>query len=379
MFRKEQSVNGEKMILESIDNLYLMNSATNINTKNTAIISLAWPSVIARGPEKIWVFLKKIGIMKNLNFRIGHAAMLIAKNDELFYYDLGRYISPLGYSRVRSMATDPKLKLYTHPIWSETGEIMNIVTICQELEEKKNATHGDGPIYLSIANSIVIDKILAYTKSLQKEGFQKYGVLKKSKINCAKFVAKAILQGLDPKSKMYKTLNNPITYSQSPYFNILAASSSGSFFIYENGNGEWKKEKKIHALKELWKKSMESFFNKKAKLLPSDKILGQQFQPLSIPKSMNLTATYLGGIGEGAWHELILVSEKEVCLNRYYYDGTFEFTNNYIINSNWADYLNSHSVELVHDSHNLWITLMNKETKEKMRFFAVNCAEEWKM
>ena len=160
MFRKEQSVNGEKMILESIDNLYLMNSATNINTKNTAIISLAWPSVIARGPEKIWVFLKKIGIMKNLNFRIGHAAMLIAKNDELFYYDLGRYISPLGYSRVRSMATDPKLKLYTHPIWSETGEIMNIVTICQELEEKKNATHGDGPIYLSIANSIVIDKIL---------------------------------------------------------------------------------------------------------------------------------------------------------------------------------------------------------------------------
>ena len=356
-----------------------MNSTITINKNNSAIILLAWPFVIARGPEKLWIFLKKIGIMKNLNFRIGHAAMLVAKNEELFYYDLGRYISPLGYSRVRSMETDPKLKLYTHPIWNETGEIINISDICKELEEKKNATHGDGPTYLSIANSIVIDKTLTYIKSLQKEGFQKYGVLKKNKTNCAKFVAKAILQGLDPKSKMYKTLNNPITYSQSPYFNILAASSSGFFFIYENGNGEWKKEKKIHALKELWKKSMESFFSKKAKLLPSDKIMGQQFQPENIPENINQTAKYLGGIGEGAWHELILISENEVRLNRYYYDGTFEFTNNYVINSTWTNYLRTNSAELVHGTNNLWITLMNKETKDKLRFFAVNCPEEWKM
>ena len=34
-----------------------------LDNKNTAIISLAWPFVIARGPEKIWVFLKKIGLM----------------------------------------------------------------------------------------------------------------------------------------------------------------------------------------------------------------------------------------------------------------------------------------------------------------------------
>ena len=45
-----------------------MNSPID-NNKNTAIISLAWPFGIARGPEKIWVFLKKIGLMKNLNFR----------------------------------------------------------------------------------------------------------------------------------------------------------------------------------------------------------------------------------------------------------------------------------------------------------------------
>ena len=99
-----------------------MNSPID-NNKNTAIISLAWPFVIARGPEKIWVFLKKIGLMKNLNFRIGHAAMLIAKNDELLYYDLGRYISPLGFGRVRSKETDPKLAIETRPIWNKKGEL----------------------------------------------------------------------------------------------------------------------------------------------------------------------------------------------------------------------------------------------------------------
>ena len=177
-----------------------MNSPID-NNKNTAIISLAWPFVIARGPEKLWIFLKKIGIMKNLNFRIGHAAMLIAKNDELFYYDLGRYISPLGYSRVRSMETDPKLKLYTHPIWSETGEIINISDICKELVEKKNATHGDGPTYLSIANSIVIDKTLTYIKSLQKEGFQKYGVLKKKQNKLCKIRCKSYITRFRPKVK----------------------------------------------------------------------------------------------------------------------------------------------------------------------------------
>jgi hypothetical protein len=60
-------------------------------------------------------------------------------------------------------------------------------------------------------------------------------------------------------------------------------------------------------------------------------------------------------------------------------DNTFEFTNNYVINSTWVNYLKTNSAELVHDSNNLWITLMNKETKDKSRFFAVNCPEEWKM
>ena len=172
-----------------------MNSPID-NNKNTAIISLAWPFVIARGPEKLWIFLKKIGIMKNLNFRIGHAAMLIAKNDELFYYDLGRYLSPLGYSRCRSKETDPKLEIKTIPVWNENGEIENTSTIFQELEEMKKGTHGDGALYASITYDVNIEKILCYSKALQKEGFQKYGALKKKKNKLREICSKSNIRGI---------------------------------------------------------------------------------------------------------------------------------------------------------------------------------------
>ena len=350
-----------------------------LDNKNTAIISLAWPFVIARGPEKIWVFLKKIGLIKNLNFRIGHAAMLVATNDKLLYYDLGRYLSPLGYSRCRSKETDPKLEIKTRPVWNENGEIENTSAIFQELEEIKKGTHGDGALYASITYNVNIEKILCYSKALQKEGFQKYGAIKKNKINCGKFVAKAILEGLDKNSSTYKKINNPNTYSQTPYFNVLAASSSGDFVIWENESEKWKKVEIKDALADLIRKGLESFSTKKAKFLPPDSIIGQLEKPSTIPENIKETATYLGGIGEGAWHELTLNSETEVCMKRYFYSGEFEFENTYIVNSIWTNYLKNNSATLVHNSHNLWITLMNTETNEKLKFFAVNCTEEWKI
>jgi hypothetical protein len=354
-----------------------MNS--RLDNKNTAIISLAWPFLTARSPERFWRFLRRIGIMKNLNVRVGHAAILVLRNNEILYYDLGRYISPLGYGRVRSKETDPKLAIKTIPIWNENGEIENTSTIFQELEEMKKGTHGDGALYASITYDVNIEKILRYSKALQKEGFQKYGALKKNKTNCGKFVAKAILEGLDENSITYKKLNNPNTYSQTPYFNVLAASNSGDFVIWENGNEEWKKVEIKDALADLIRKGYESFSRKKSKLLSSDKFVGQNYQPLNIPKNIKETATYLGGIGEGAWHELTINSETEICMKRYFYSGEFEFENKYVVNSIWTNYLKNNSATLVHNSHNLWITLMNTETNEKLKFFAVNCAEEWKI
>ena len=356
-----------------------MDQNSKIENKNAAVIPLAWPFLTARAPEKIWHFLKKIGLVKNLNFRIGHAAILIVKANEILYYDLGRYISPLGYGRVRSKESDPKLSLSTLPKWNEKNEIENLNEICQELEDKKKATHGDGPLFASINYAVNIEKSLVYLRNLQKQGCHKYGALKKRNLNCGNLVAKAILAGLDSKSKIYKSLNNPITYSQTPYFNPLAVSSSGFYFICDNGNIEWKKAVKFDALKDMYYKALESFSSKKAKLLPSDEFVGQQAQPLSNPQNKTENWVYLGGIGEGAWHELTLNSETEVCMTRYDYNGVYEFKNTYEINSSCLADLISNNIQLIHDSHNLWITLQNKATNQKNRFFAINCPEEWKM
>ncbi|UZJ65769.1 hypothetical protein OKW96_06270 [Sphingobacterium sp. KU25419] len=70
---------------------------------------LSWPDATIRGDEKWMMFFKKIGIVKNLNFKVGHTGVVLisAKTGELLYYDFGRYISPRGYGRARSKDSDP--------------------------------------------------------------------------------------------------------------------------------------------------------------------------------------------------------------------------------------------------------------------------------
>lgn len=61
-------------------------------------ISIAWPDQTARGDERWMSLLKRIGIVKNLNFRVGHAAIVLIERNtgQLRYFDFGRYITPRG-------------------------------------------------------------------------------------------------------------------------------------------------------------------------------------------------------------------------------------------------------------------------------------------
>ena len=56
--------------------------------RNSAVLVLAWPEVTARGEEGIIKFLRTIGVVKNVNMMVGHAAMMIAEGSSLRYYDL---------------------------------------------------------------------------------------------------------------------------------------------------------------------------------------------------------------------------------------------------------------------------------------------------
>lgn len=48
---------------------------------------LSWPDATIRGDEKWMMFFKKIGIVKNLNFKVGHTGIVLisANTGELLY------------------------------------------------------------------------------------------------------------------------------------------------------------------------------------------------------------------------------------------------------------------------------------------------------
>ena len=122
---------------------------------DTAIV-IAWPECTARGDERLLIFLKKAGVLKNLNMRVGHAAICLInpQSNEVLYYDFGRYITPRGFGRARNKYTDPDLTLQTKAVFDSNKDLQNIEEIASELESKSKYTHGYGPLVFSVSKTI---------------------------------------------------------------------------------------------------------------------------------------------------------------------------------------------------------------------------------
>jgi len=338
------------------------------NNKNAAVIPLAWPEMTARGQEKIWAVLRKLGLVKNMNFKVGHAAMVVALDSQFLYYDFGRYITPMGYGRTRSAETDPKLTLHSKPKWSTEGVLTNLEELCAELESIKQATHGDGPLYASINHETNPLTLFQYIHSIIDSGYLRYNALVRSHSNCARFVAQAILAGWTKNSSYRKRFLFPVTLAPTPYFNVLATSENGKYLIWQNGKGAYYTNKISHSLKELLAKGLESFTSKSAKILPSDVLPGQYFPPQSRPENLVDKALFLGGIGEAAWHHLEITGKEEVKMIRYYNSGEFEFEARYSVTEEWVEKLHNSTCQLTHDTHHCWITFQCNSSGEKRRF-----------
>lgn len=336
--------------------------------KNVAVIPLAWPEMTARGQEKFWIYLKKLKILKNINFRIGHAAIVIAIDSQFLYYDFGRYITPMGYGRARSAETDPKLTLLLKPEWNGEGKLSNLEELCKELESIKNATHGSGPLFASINHEINAVALFQYIQSIINFGYIGYGCLSKSNTNCASFISKTLLAGWSSNLRLKKRFLLPITLTPTPYYNILAASEDSKFLIWENGKGSYFSNKLSHSLIDLLKKCYCSFTNKPIKELPSDEFPGQYLQPPLKPEKIKCDAVFLGGIGEAAWHSIQISGDNSIKMTRYYITGEFEFETEYIVEKDWIKKIINSSCKLTHDSHNCWVTFECELTGDKKRF-----------
>ena len=339
--------------------------------KFSAVIPIAWPNTTARSPEKLSQFLRKIGVLKNVNLLVGHAAILVAKHNVFIYADFGRYITPNGFGRTRTAETDPKLTLKTIPEWSASGDLLNFEEVCSELESINKATHGDGALYASIMYQLDIEKVLQTISEYQLQGYVPYSGLKKNESNCARFVATAIQAGLDRSSIIYKRFLRPSTIAPTPFFNVIAANLEGKYFIWNKGTGDWFNCKISAARTDILKKISYSFSSKRAKLLPTDARIGQLHAP-DRHSSIPVSANYLGGIGEGAWHVLEKYDDSHLKKSRYFVDGYFEYENIYEVDEDWVKEFENNLVQITYDTHFSWITLLHIEWNKKKRFYARN-------
>lgn len=296
-------------------------------TFNDIAIPISWPDKTALGDEKWMRFLKQIGLVKNLHFKVGHAAILLIERSSgtVRYFDFGRYLSPRGYGRARSALFDPRLEIATKAHFTLQGEIQNLEQILTELCEKEEATHGGGRTFFSTCTKISFSKSAAYAEKLVADGPILYGALAKDNNSCSRFVAQILTTGMDEDDKRRRNILYPECLKASPTSNVVNAAPNGEVFCYHDGILESRTMKRNDSLRFQFKLLKDNFTKKGSKDLASDRSPGMIDAPVrawGIPTQ----AQWIGGIGEGAWFHLEqLPAENIFTVSKYAASGELEY------------------------------------------------------
>lgn len=294
---------------------------------NDIAIPISWPDKTALGDEKWMRFLKRIGIVKNLHFKVGHAAiLLIEKNSgRVRYFDFGRYLCPRGYGRARSALFDPRLELVTRAHITPTGDIQNMKEILEELCAKENATHGGGRTVFSLCKQVSYSKCTAYAEKLVAAGPILYGALAKNNNSCSRFVAQILTEGMEADDRRRRKILYPECLKASPTSNVVNATINGEIFCYEHGElKRWKMLRK-DSLVFQFGLLKDNFTKSGAKKLGADHTPGMVEAPPR-PSFLPVDTQWVGGIGEGAWFGLEqLQGNGTFIIRKYAASGTLEY------------------------------------------------------
>ncbi len=290
---------------------------------DTAIV-IAWPECTARGDERLLIFLKKAGVVKNLNMRVGHAAICLInpQSNEVLYYDFGRYITPRGFGRARNKYTDPDLTLQTKAIFDSNEDLQNIEEIASELESKSKYTHGYGPLVFSVSKTINFIKAKSYADDMISKGYFPYNGLIKTASNCARYVTET-MKAANEDGTIGTKLKYPLTVRPTPLFNVVAAKSQDTIYSFEGGKLEFLEKSRRHSLSDLSVKLLESAFSKYTNTLTDDEIQGAIEEPQR-PALLPAHAQWLGGLGEGGWFVADRADEHRFKGTKYAKDGALE-------------------------------------------------------
>jgi hypothetical protein len=203
---------------------------------NSSIIALAWPDtkVVKEGK---WYDLPMqwFGFIKDGCYTAGHAAFLLVNHDnnEIHYFDYGRYQAPYQFGRVRDKVTDPDVAMKHQAIF-EKGELINLEEILVERFHNR-ACHGDYKLTAVIVRNIDFDKAYAKAKKLQAQEAIPYGPFKIKGSTCSRIVVQVVHASTN--NWLTKLLIKvPYTISATPRSNKKVLNDMA--FYYEVNNGK---------------------------------------------------------------------------------------------------------------------------------------------
>lgn len=329
-------------------------------TYNDIALILTWPDTTIRGDEKWMLFLKKIGIIKNLNFKVGHTGIVIIKQEtgEMLFYDFGRYITPRRYGRTRSKLSDPRLEIKIKAK-VEGRYIVNLEEIAAQFEALKPAMYGEGILYFAIARDINFELAKAYGDDCVLHGAYPYGAIARNNNNCSRFIVRMLTQS----SKRYSwrhSINFPETIKASPISNLVNVAPDRMIYSFTPHEGlKYFKMNRWQSVRFLLKKLGENVRQRKACLLPSDRLVGcMDFssKPITVPKE----AQYLGGVGDGAWFSIQATTDDKVIIKRFTSKGKLE----YVMLGETTEPVNLlQPYEITYDSHLLFTHIQQHRKK----------------
>jgi hypothetical protein len=289
---------------------------------NGVIVPLAWPdALVGSSYPKMDPFWKVLNVCRDSFYKVGHAAMLLVNLDdgEVQYFDFGRYIAPEGHGRIRSQETDPEIKLKLRAEVTE-GKIQNLKQILLEISQNPH-THGSGTLYAGEYYGFDFQEVLNHIHEKQEYVLQEYGPFVIGGTNCSRFVAQTIAQFSKWKTRV-KFLY-PWYATPSPLGNIYNCPSETMFAISDGVVEEIDIEKFATRFKILRKKV---FFTKEdPPVPPKEKALSGNFKVGDKPENVSDNAIWLGGLGAGAWHDVVEVFNDRIKVKRVQSSGHVDF------------------------------------------------------
>ena len=319
------------------------------------LILLAFPDTYVKTSDE-WKckLLPLVGLGTFKEIKAGHAAMVLIENKtgKANYYDFGRYVTPKGFGRVRSIETDAELEIPIKAQLIGNGPLDNLDKFLRWLEANPGKTHGSGRMIASVCEEINFEKAQSYILNLQNCGNVPYRAFGEKGSNCARFVTETILAATENK-EISKELNRIKKFTPSPIGNAAIAASSE---IYEVLNGVI-----VTYNGSILKENLTNYFHRRK----TTKAIERKQLP-TLPKN----AQKVTGTGSNAW---FTIKQEEGFKNLYKikryndlhqldYVGLFEAETDFDIHSNYHFIHGSHCAQCMVLQNNVEILFAKVQT-----------------